>query len=301
MTTADAFAQAMRALPPLPARAIIINCSTRVFTTLALMSALRHAGMPVLVIDCASTDDSLSWLRGLQRAHTFDLLEAPLRPHGATLDRIFLASRDESLLLVDSDLELRNGDLVPELRAAASADECYGGGFLHSDPTCSIGPATARERGRYADRMWIPLVWMKTAPVRQALQQGHSFLHARDYFEFPWSRALSRWIYQRYRLPLLRRISLASLRDARQRLHGERAAFVDFDTGARMHAALQAQGLRLADLGEPHWSQSVHHYHGITRATLQAGKPNATDPRDPRAEVDSRLRTLYGIDPPGDA
>lgn len=298
MTTAATFGDSLRALPPLAERAIIINCSTLAFTTLALMSALRHAGMRVLVIDCASTDGSLDWLRSLQHDHDFDLLQAPLRPHGQALDQIFAESRDASLLLVDSDLELRSATLVPDLRAAAAAPACYGAGFLHRDDRCSIGPDTAVEKGRYADRMWIPLVLMQTAPVQRALAAGSSFLHARDYFEFPWSRRLSRWIYQRYRLPGLRRISLRGLRSARMRLHGERAAFVDYDTGARMHAALGELGLHLADLGEPHWSQSVHHYHGITRATLQAGKPNATDPRDPREEVRRRLRDLYRIELP---
>ena len=43
---------------PLDAEAVIINCSTREQTTLALVSALRHARLPVTVIDCESTDGS---------------------------------------------------------------------------------------------------------------------------------------------------------------------------------------------------------------------------------------------------
>src|SRR5690606_20946399 len=97
----------------------------------------------VLVIDCDSAHGSLEWLRGLQRAHAFDLLQAPLRPHGQALDQIFAESRDASLLLVDSHLELRGATLVPDLRAAAAEPDCYGAGFLHHDAGCNIGPDTA--------------------------------------------------------------------------------------------------------------------------------------------------------------
>jgi hypothetical protein len=36
--------------------AVIINCSTKEQTTLALVSALQHGRLPVTVIDCQSTE-----------------------------------------------------------------------------------------------------------------------------------------------------------------------------------------------------------------------------------------------------
>ena len=116
-------------LPAQPARAIIINCSTKVVSTLALMSVLRHANMPVLLIDCASRDGSWAWFSALAKQHTFDLLAMPLRPHGKTLDRIFCESQDAALLLVDSDLEILRGDIMLKMaRMMADSSMCGGGG-----------------------------------------------------------------------------------------------------------------------------------------------------------------------------
>jgi glycosyltransferase involved in cell wall biosynthesis len=285
----------LKALPPVRARAIIINCNTKMVSTLALMSALRYAGMPVLLIDCESTDGSQDWFRGLAAQHEFDLAFAPLRPHGETLDQIFAASRDESILLIDSDLEILQDDLMPKLRAEMTATDCYGAGFLHADRALTLGPPTATALGRYADRMWIPLCFLKTAPVRDALNAGATFMHSRDYLEFPWSMSLSRWLYARHRIPLLRRVSLEGFAAARERIHGERAAFREYDTGARIHESLVGHGRHLAHLGEPYWSRSVRHYHGVTRATLSQGQGNATAPGAILAEVAERLLAGYGM------
>jgi glycosyltransferase involved in cell wall biosynthesis len=276
-------------------RAVIINCSTKAVSTLALLAALRYAGMPVLLIDCESTDGSESWFRALAGRHEFDVIQAPLKPHGQTLDEIFVALRDEALLLIDSDLEILRDDLMPLLRAAMTEPEHYGAGFLHADRSLTLGPAEATARGRYADRMWIPLSFLKVAPIREAIAAGSTFMHSRDYLEFPWNRTLAKWIYARHRIPLIRRISLESLAGARERIHGERAAFREYDTGGRIHESLTARGKSLAHIGEPYWSQSVRHYHGVTRATLTADKANATAPSSIQAEVSQRLAQAYGI------
>ena len=76
-------------MPHRNAEAIIINCSTKEQTTLALVSALRHARLPVTVIDCESTDGSLAFFRRLRDRLPFDLAEMPLRRHGDSLDRLF--------------------------------------------------------------------------------------------------------------------------------------------------------------------------------------------------------------------
>jgi glycosyltransferase involved in cell wall biosynthesis len=285
----------LKALPPTRERAIIINCSTKIVTTLALMSALRYAGMPVLIIDCESTDGSQNWFRGLAAQHEFDLAFAPLRPHGETLDQIFAASPDESILLIDSDLEILQDNLLPKLREEMLSPACYGAGFLHADRALTLGPPTATARGRYADRMWIPLCFLKTAAVRDVLKSGATFMHSRDYLEFPWSMSLSRWLYARHHIPLLGAVSLEGFAPARQRIYGEQAAFREYDTGARIHEALLGQGRCLADLGEPYWSQSVRHYHGVTRATMSEGQANATAPGAILSEVAERLRAGYGL------
>jgi hypothetical protein len=80
-----------------------------------------------------------------------------------------------------------------------------------------------------------------------------------------------------------------------ERRFGERVAFREYDTGARLHEALTKQGLSLFNLGEPLWSNSVRHYHGVTRATLRANQANATAPNIIQHEVATRLKAEYGL------
>jgi glycosyltransferase involved in cell wall biosynthesis len=285
----------LRELPRLAERAIIINCSTKAVTTLALLSALKYANMPVLLIDCESTDGSVAWFEGLRKSYTFDFLRAPLRPHGETLDVIFGASNDDAILLVDSDLEILRDDVVPEMRAALTDQGVYGAGFLHEGASMAHNGRTRSSPGRYMERMWIPLTFLKTAAIRRALRAGSTFMHSRDYLEFPWSRHVSKLLYVRHRLPLVKHISLEGLASARERIHGEQHAFREYDTGARIHSWLTQSEARFASVGEPFLSQSLKHYHGVTRATLTRGQANATPPNAIETEVNLRLKEQFNV------
>jgi len=66
----------IRELEPAIERCVIINVSTKVFTTLALMGALKYARMPVLVVDCESTDGSYEHFQDLLHKYEFDLVAA---------------------------------------------------------------------------------------------------------------------------------------------------------------------------------------------------------------------------------
>jgi hypothetical protein len=292
----QAFADAFCALSSQPARAIIINCSTREVSTLALLAALRYANMPVCLIDCESTDGSAAWFAKLAQTHTFDLLAAPLHPHGKTLDRLFSLSRDAALFLIDSDLEIRCDDLVPTLAQSLGGEDTYGAGFVHPSEVFPAGTHTAHAPGRFMERMWIPCAWLKVAPIREALTSGGSFMHFREYREFPWSKTISKLLYARHRVPGLRDIAIEPFVKARLAKFGDPAPFHEYDTGAALHRQLQARGLTLAHLGEPYLSESLKHYHGVTRATLQDGQLNATAPHAIRDEVRARLRDVYGFD-----
>ena len=73
-------------------QAIIINVGTRDISTLALASALRYSGMPVLLIDCevpSSDDGSFRHFSNLQSRVRFFDLRAPLWRHTAANDWIF--------------------------------------------------------------------------------------------------------------------------------------------------------------------------------------------------------------------
>ncbi|MEI6737449.1 MAG: glycosyltransferase [Pseudomonadota bacterium] len=282
-------------LPPAPARAIIINCSTRVVTTLALMSALKYANMPVLLIDCQSTDGSWSWFEALAQQHPFDLLRLPLKPHGKTLDRLFRESHDDALLLIDSDLEILQPDVIEAMRQAMRDLATYGAGFLHVGGAIHANLQPMVNEGRYMDRMWIPFCLLNVAKIRAVIAEGSTFMHSRDYLEFPWNKLVSRLLYARQHLPLFKRLSLEVFADARERIHGERFLFREYDTGARLHAAMLKQGGVFADLGDLLFSQSVRHYHGVTRATLVKDQENATAPDSIAAEVATRLVSEYAI------
>jgi len=291
-----------------PVRAVIINCNTRWVTTLALLSALRHVGVPILLIDCESTDGSWDWFIELSQKHEFDLIKAPLRPHGVTLDNLFRDIPASQVLLIDSDLEILSPEISATTIHAAAAAETYGAGFLHAGELIRGGrrdehlPASAN--GFYMERMWIPFTCLNVAPVRAALAAGLTFMHSRDYLEFAGSLLVSKVLYARHRLPIIKNLELKWLQRFRQQAatlgnaHGQVSspAFREYDTGAQLHEYFQhSKKLKFADFGMDVCASTVKHYHGITRATLSPGRDNATPPDSILHEVMRRLDDEYGI------
>lgn len=280
-----------------PVRAVIINCNTRWVTTLALLSALRYAGVPVLLIDCESTDGSWDWFSELSQKYPFDLTKAPLRPHGMTLDNLFRQILADQVLLIDSDLEILSPNITADTLRAASSAGIYGAGFLHAGEWIRGGHVPASAHGFYMERMWIPFTCLNVEPVRAALVAGSTFMHSRDYLEFPGSLLVSKALYARHRLPIFQNLELRFLH--RLRRHGAELspAFREYDTGARLHEYFrQSMSLAFSDLGMDVCSASVKHYHGVTRATLSPGRHNATPPNLIWHEVMQRLHDEYGID-----
>lgn len=291
-----------------PVRAVIINCNTRWVTTLAVLSAVRHAGVPILFIDCESTDGSWDWFIKLSQKHEFDLIKAPLRAHGVTLDNLFRDIPASQVLLIDSDLEILSPEISATTIHAAAAAETYGAGFLHAGELIRGGrrdehlPASAN--GFYMERMWIPFTCLNVAPVRAALAAGLTFMHSRDYLEFAGSLLVSKALYARHRLPIIKNLELKWLQRFRQQAatlgnaHGQVSspAFREYDTGAQLHEYFQhSKKLKFADFGMDVCASTVKHYHGITRATLSPGRDNATPPDSILHEVMRRLDDEYGI------
>ncbi len=189
------------------AEVVIINCSTRELTALALVSALRHGGLPVTVIDCESTDGSVEYLKALQRELPFEFAHMPLRPHGVTLDRIFRETTRDALLLLDSDAEILDPRLVPAMRDALRPG-VYGSGFLHAGEWLAADHGGGDGKGWYAERMWIPCVMLDVAAVREALDAGSSFRQrvvGNEMPQWPWLATLLRL---RFRIPGLRALAL---------------------------------------------------------------------------------------------
>jgi glycosyltransferase involved in cell wall biosynthesis len=277
------------------AEVVIINCSTRELTALALISAVRHGGLPITVIDCESTDGSLEFLRGLQRRFTFRVQQLPLARHGVTLDRIFRETARDTLLLLDSDAEILDPGLVPKMQEALVAGT-YGSGFLHAGEWLAANHGRGRLRGYYAPRMWIPCVMLDVACVRAALDAGASFRQRVICNEAPGLPWLAKLLYLRLRVPGLRRLALDMLRPLRQEFDGRRPHYVYRDTGADLHEFLVRQrGLAFADLGRDWWPKAVAHYHGVTRRKLRRRMRNAADVDASRANALSRIADVYGV------
>jgi len=282
-------------MSPRNPEAIIINCSTKEQTTLALVSALRHGQLPVTVIDCESTDGSLEFFRALQHRLPFRLAEMPLRRHGDSLDRIFTDTDSERLLLLDSDAEILRPDLVPAMVSALDGT-AYGSGFLHDGQWLGANHLVARNVGYYAPRMWIPCVMLEVKPIRAALRAGLTFREKVVCNELPQLPWLSWLLYLRFRVPLLRRLAFDGLSPLRRSHFGVRPHYVYYDTGAVLHDyLLQRQHLAFVDLGADLWSTAVRHSHGVTRRRLRRGMRNAADIGRTQREAVERVETVYGI------
>lgn len=252
-------------LPAFDRLAVIINCGTKWVSTLALASLRKASDMPILLIDCESKDGSAEHFSQLAREHglSFFWLEWPLRKHGLSLDRLFREVRAEQILLVDSDVEIRDPSVLHSVCAALENDaQAYGAGFVHGPEWLGEAHGLPARVGWYAERMWIPFVLLRTALIRSAIAQKFSFAQQRRFLEVRDYPALSRWLTLRFWIPGLRQIG------ARGRAEKvDRPAFIESDTGADMHEALLGSGYRFTALPVEDWPKA-HHYHGVTRSGL---------------------------------
>jgi hypothetical protein len=283
-------------LPAAPERAVIINVGTKWVSTLALLSALRHADMPVLVIDCEYGDGSIEHFRGLMETHTFDLLSAPLKKHGLTLDWLFRNTKDEKILLIDSDVEILGPEIIrlaKNLIEAQPEDQevVFGSGFTHGPSWLHDHPGI----GYYQERMWIPLTFLRAQHVREALQKGFSFAERLIPNDVSFWPLLSRILGLRFRLGFSRGWKLSWLNPLKRSYYGQKPSYVFCDTGADVFQHLKYdRGLRFSGIpGELH-RRFVTHFHGITRQTLDARETNSLQNGGMR-QVLERLDKAYGI------
>lgn len=230
--------------------AIIINVNTKLVSTLALLSTLRYAGMPVTLIDCQSTDGSLEHFKEMQKHHDFDIRHMELREHGKTLDIIFKSIDADKVLLVDSDVEILSDEIFSFMREQLEDGRVFGAGFKN-------GPEW-QGKTLYCERAWIPLVMLKTEPVRRALANGISFKAETKSSILPlfWSRSFY------------------------------------YDTGARMTEYLK-QGMRFAGLPLTEHEKYAKHFYGVTRSQLKRDDPNHGNLDEITKYVRNRLESEY--------
>ena len=270
-------------LRPCREQAVIINVGTRLPTTLALVSALRHADMPLLVIDCESKDGSLAWLESLMAEHEFDLVTAPLRPHGRTLDWLFGQVRCEQLLLVDSDVELLGPDIVAWMRQFIDDHRTFGAGFIDG-PGFLVNERGFLHNAWYHERPWIPLALFKVAMVREALAAGCSFVDKVVFNDVAGGLMTKAARRLGVRLPAALRVAY----------NGWRPELVYYDTGAEVYEHLKFKKEHLF-VGLPsHFApRYVTHFSGVSRHVVQGG---GTSPKSIAGVVAERLKSGYGLD-----
>ncbi len=158
-------------------RAVIVNVHTLLCTTLAIVSTRRYMDMPLLVVDCPLHGESdAAALRRLQMDYDFDLICLPLRQHGDTLDDLFLHIQSDWLYLVDSDIEVLNGEALHIMRTMRDTnlidrERIFGVGMKQ----VSGYGLPPMEHTYHAERMWIPYCCLNVVLVRQAIEYGGSF------------------------------------------------------------------------------------------------------------------------------
>lgn len=281
--------------------AVIINASAKLPTTLALLSALKYAEMPVLVIDCQSADRSFEYFCEVMEKFDFNLLSRPLDSHGATLDWIFEHIPAKKVLLMDSDAELLGPEIMGIARQFIDDEMTFGCGFM-------VGPSVLPEghppNGYYEERFWLPFAMLKTSLVREAIRDGCSFSAKTFFNDCAMSQFLSRMMRIRYRFPILGRLRISWLDHFRRSFHGHKPSYVVFDTGAEVHQHLKYEKEYLFVGFPAHFSERyVRHLGGVTRLLLRPELKQRADTRldasldSVHDEILKRLKERYGFSP----
>jgi len=292
---------ALSDLPRVPEIAVIINAGTKYVTTLALLSTLRYAQIPALVIDCESRDGSFDWFRALMAGHAFWFTQAKLKQHGETLDWIFNGVSAERILLVDSDVELLNAEMLSRMRAMLDSEpRLYGSGHVHKARWLERHYCTdfvlAPGIGYYMERPWIPFALFRTEPIRDALSNARSFMHRLVLNDVPQLPLVSRVLWKRFRWDYFRRHRLASLDLLRRNYDGGKPSYVSYDTGADIHEFLTQRGWKFDGVSEDDVPWSVRHFSGVTRSILsESPTADAFRANDAHPIVIERLRQEYGV------
>ncbi len=279
-----------------PEQAVIINVGTRLPATLALLSALRHAGMPVVVVDCESKDGSLEWFRRLHERFDFDLVSAPLRPHGKTLDFIFRTVRCDKLLCVDSDLELLGPEALAMMRQYIDDEATFGAGFVDG-PGVLVNEPGYLHNAYFQERPWMPLVLLKVAHARQALDAGCSFVDKVVFNDFVTRGRATRAVRRLHELvPRLARLPLRVPAPLRATYNGQRPELVFYDTGAEVYQYLRfAREQLFVGLPARFAPRFATHFGGVSRHVVSDGK-SGTSVDSVNAVVAARLREVYAFD-----
>jgi hypothetical protein len=244
--------------------------------------------------------------------YAFDVLDVPLRRHGDTLDWLFTHSRDDALLLLDSDAEILERDFVGWMRTTLRNSRVFGAGFTEGPFWMDDQWWAPHESLLYMERPWMPCVLLRVGTARDAVAAGLQFAERLVPNELAFSARASRLLAARFPKPwgtrgtafdkLPERVqtrarswSLDGLRWARRDYYGLKPKMACYDTGALVYEHLRfEQGLVFAGVDIALHDDQVHHYGGITRSSMFGPMPLDTLQEDVDGEVRERLAVRYG-------
>lgn len=249
-------------------RAVIINYNTKHVTLLSLLSTLRYTAAPVLLIDCESTDGSYSFFESLLCKYPFDLIRAPLRKHGLTLDWLFSNIKDEEILLIDSDVEVLNNEIFSFLDKHILDDKIFGGGFL--DGTGFLKQSNTL----YFERPYMPFALFKVKYVLEALNAGRSFADVMVRNEYgQLSTKFTRVIRKIFEI-----FHAKPPQFFREKYFISYPEKVYYDTGAKIYEYLRFERfLFFLNLPETCHSKYMTHFWGVTRNIINSNENHVGD------------------------
>jgi len=286
-------------LPQTIERAVIINVGTRLITTLALLSAIKYSKMPILLVDCSLEEGNTgeyNYFRNLMDKYDFDLISLPLLEHGLTLDKIFCEIKSDYILLIDSDLEILNGSIIPLMKNYIKTENVFGTGFTQGPSKFDASAWILKKDGYYEERLWIPFVLLKTSKIKNAIMAGNSFKLYIFYNFFPSCPKLSKWLLRK--LPSIFEIHFFDF--LKKDYYGIKPAFTMFDTGAKIYQYLRYT--RNDFFVGPNVDSGVEadfvvHYNGMTRKQMYPDDShNSVSVESMSDKIIERLKQKYNFD-----
>jgi hypothetical protein len=285
--------------------AIIINVGTRFVSTLALLSTIKRAGMPVLLVDCSfqnSTED-YDFFKLLMNDYDFDLISLKLDNHGKTLDYLFRNLNSDYILLVDSDLEILDDNIVGLMRKYIQKQDVFGSGFLHGGLWLEKKVNWEENRdGYYEERMFIPFTLLNVNKIREALDKGITFDGRMIYNLLPFNQNLSRRILNSPKLNKLaffRNYEYSIFNIFKKVYHKQKPLIILYDTGSDIYMYLRYQKSYFfagVDANTTIESDFVKHYSGITRRLMFDDPYNTTSVDEEYLNIRERLSKEYLFD-----
>lgn len=285
--------ETLKDIPPYRNMGVIINVGTKYVTAVALLSWLKIAKLPVVLIDCESQDGSFDFFAELNKSYDFYLTKLPLKKHGDTLDFIFREVNAENVFLIDSDTELISQNIIDFILSYIDRENVFGAGYVHEASWLTEqSQIPGVGYGYYHERMWIPFTCLKAALVREALDNKFSFIDITIFNDFAPSQKIS----QLLRTKIFRNSELSWLNFFKKSYNQQKPGYIIFDTGASIFQFLKYdKGYSYVGIPAALHADYVLHFHGVTRNLLDSNDTNSFH-FSSYEEIIHKLQSNYNLD-----